>query len=708
MLWGRNGAARALALTVAGLSAAGAGVASAAPAAAAPDRESVLVRAAPGQADAAASAIRAAGHRVDRRSGAQLQVAAGSGQRSQIARLPGVAHVEGAPAVFPDATAERSSKRLRSQGILRSGATAFLDKSGKGAGMTIAVLDLGFGRSIERFQAAGELPPASRLVTRSFDPVGGLAGANAYGNPTNHGELVAQTVFDYAPNARYIFANYRTQLDFDAAVTWLIQQRPDIVVHSNSILEGPFDGTGPYARKVNEAAAAGILWFNSAGNYAQRHWEGPFSDPDGDGAHNWPHSGGWIFFRPRGKPISFAVSWNSPPGATTDLDMALEVLEPGNTWRTVAESRRPQGDGALNSERITGYAGPEQAFYRLRVWRASGPAPVGNMTLFSREIPTSPIGGTSVSSQPTPGDATGAISVGAVDWRGDALKDYSSNGPTDDGRVKPDLVASTNTRVAGPRGPRAVGGTSNAAPNAAGAAAVLLGRLRRQGLSPTAGDIRTLLMRDAIDLGEEGHDNLYGAGRVRIDTGLPRVTRIRPKPRSDVSGVVRISFRLSDKSPVAGWRFLRNGKQIGRERKSTTRTSVRLDTRRLEDGWHRVGIAARDWPGNVRERQWPIRVDNTPPAITIRNLAQRRQGARSQLLASVRARDAVTKRKLRVRFEVKRGGRTVLSSTRRVSRGNTRAVVGSVGPGRYVLVATAIDRAGNERSARRAFAVGGA
>ena len=96
------------------------------------------------------------------------------------------------------------------------------------------------------------------------------------------------------------------------------------------------------------------------------------------------------------------------------------------------------------------------------------------------------------------------------------------------------------------------------------------------------------------------------------------------------------------------------------------------------------------------------------PAITIRNLAQRRQGARSQLLASVRARDAVTKRKLRVRFEVKRGGRTVLSSTRRVSRGNTRAVVGSVGPGRYVLVATAIDRAGNERSARRAFAVGGA
>lgn len=696
-------------LVAVGLAAVGVAMVGAAPAIGATDRESVLVRADPGAADLAASSLRRAGHRIYRRSSDQLQVAAAPGEWERISHLPGVAHVEGAPLVFPDATPEQATrKRLRSQGILRSGATAFLDRSGKGAGMTIAVLDLGFGRSIERFQASGELPPASRLTMRSFDPVGGLAGANAYGNATNHGELVAQTVYDYAPNARYIFANYRTQLDYEAAVAWLISQRPDIIVHSNSILEGPFDGTGPYAQKANEAAAAGILWFNSAGNYAQRHWEGPFSDPDGDGAHNWPHSGGWIFFRPRGRPISFAVSWNSPPGATTDLDMALEVLEPGNTWRPVAESRRPQAAGAPNSERITGYTGSEQAFYRLRVWRASGPAPVGNLTLFSREIPTSPIGGSSVSSQPTPGDATGAISVGAVDWRGDALKDYSSNGPTDDGRLKPDLVASTNTRVAGPRGPRAVGGTSNAAPNAAGAAAVLLGRFRARGLSPTAADIRALLMRDAIDLGDPGDDNLYGAGRVRIETALPRIARITPKPRSDVSGVVKLSFRLIDASPVAGWRLLRDGKPVGRERKSTTKTSVRLDTRRLEDGWHVIGIAARDWPGNVREREWPIRVDNTPPTMSITRLVQRRRGSRTQLSAVVRARDKVTKRTMRVRFEVKRGGRTVLSATRPAPKGTKPVRVGALGPGRYTLVATAIDRAGNERSAQRAFSIGAA
>ena len=59
--------------------------------------------------------------------------------------------------------------------------------------------------------------------------------------------------------------------------------KPDIVVHSNSFLFGPFDGTGWFARSVDAAAAAGVLWVNSAGNYRDRHWEGAWSDANGDG-----------------------------------------------------------------------------------------------------------------------------------------------------------------------------------------------------------------------------------------------------------------------------------------------------------------------------------------------------------------------------------------------------------------------------------------
>ena len=81
------------------------------------------------------------------------------------------------------------------------------------------MLDLGFGRTSPRLQAQGEIPPPARLETLSFDAANGLAGRNAYGNRTNHGELVAQTVFDYAPTARYLYVNYHTEADFSRPPT---------------------------------------------------------------------------------------------------------------------------------------------------------------------------------------------------------------------------------------------------------------------------------------------------------------------------------------------------------------------------------------------------------------------------------------------------------------------------------------------------------
>ena len=67
--------------------------------------------------------------------------------------------------------------------------------------------------------------------------------------------------------------------------------KPNIVVHSNSFLFGRFDGTGWFAQKVDQAAAAGVLWVNSAGNYRTRHWEGAWSDADGDGNLDVPGDG---------------------------------------------------------------------------------------------------------------------------------------------------------------------------------------------------------------------------------------------------------------------------------------------------------------------------------------------------------------------------------------------------------------------------------
>ncbi len=568
----------------------------------------VEVQAEPGKAEVAAKALRAAGHDIDRRDGASLQVAAEPSEVVALEELPGVAAAGEAPTAFGDA--------ISSIGLQRSGAAAFAPISGDGSGLIIAVLDLGFGPHITTRQVERELPPPSRLVQISFDPVHGLAGRNAYGNATNHGELVAQTVYDYVPKARYIFANYRTRQDFVQAVDWLAQVKPNIVVHSNSFLEGPFDGTSPEAQAVDRAAAAGVLWFNSAGNYAQRHWEGPWADLDLDGALDLGTNGEWTFGRELGKPTTFTLSWDSPESGTTDLALAMERQEPDGSWSPAVISDDDQTAGARESERFVGYRNGKGGTFRIRVTRTSGPPPEA-ITIFSREIDLAGAGGSEGSSQPGPGDAAGAISVGAVDWRGDGRKTYSSVGPTDDGRRKPDFVAPTNTRVMGTAGPRRVGGTSNAAPNAAGAAAIVMGMLRKAGLDFSAAAVRERLFQRPFDLGDPGPDFRFGFGRVRVEHDAPRLTPKSPAPYSFVRGRARVDVAPFDTSRLANWQLSIDGAAVTPVRR-TGRIAPLIDTRRLTDGWHQIRVVAEDWPGNTGVGEWWVRVDNTNPRLVVR------------------------------------------------------------------------------------------
>ena len=135
--------------------------------------------------------------------------------------------------------------------------------------MTIAVLDQAFGAPSRLDALAGsELPPIDRQHRLTFDQTYGLAGRDYNGNTSRHGEFVTEIAYDMAPVATYWFLNYHTPDEFGLAADYIANVlRPDIVIHSNSFLFGPFDGSGWFARKVDAAAAAGVLWVNSAGNY---------------------------------------------------------------------------------------------------------------------------------------------------------------------------------------------------------------------------------------------------------------------------------------------------------------------------------------------------------------------------------------------------------------------------------------------------------
>lgn len=112
------------------------------------------------------------------------------------------------------------------------------------------------------------------------------------------------------------------------------------------------------------------------------------------------------------------------------------------------------------------------------------------------------------------GSSKNVITVGAVSNNG-AMTSYSSFGPADDGRIKPDLVANgdalTSTCPTSTYCTR--GGTSMATPVVSGAVALIAQRdAQEMGTDPTPEMIKALLTGSAFELGANGPEYSYGWG----------------------------------------------------------------------------------------------------------------------------------------------------------------------------------------------------
>ncbi|HUF10999.1 MAG TPA: S8 family serine peptidase, partial [Rhodothermales bacterium] len=111
-----------------------------------------------------------------------------------------------------------------------------------------------------------------------------------------------------------------------------------------------------------------------------------------------------------------------------------------------------------------------------------------------------------------------------------AMSFYSSWGPTDDGRIKPDLVApGSRLRVpthAADSGGNCIGsGTSHSAPVIAGGIGLMLEHARNNpGVLSTAASMKALLLHSATDLGNPGPDYQFGWGLADL-AGAARILR---------------------------------------------------------------------------------------------------------------------------------------------------------------------------------------
>ena len=127
------------------------------------------------------------------------------------------------------------------------------------------------------------------------------------------------------------------------------------------------------------------------------------------------------------------------------------------------------------------------------------------------------------STMTVPAAARGIIAMGSLldpagagTKYGFVLSEYSSRGPTSDGRVKPDLVAPGESILAADAGTGAgyvsLSGTSMAAPFGAGSAALIIAA--NPALRPD--DVRSIMTATAEDFGAPGPDSDYGAGRLQV------------------------------------------------------------------------------------------------------------------------------------------------------------------------------------------------
>jgi hypothetical protein len=132
-----------------------------------------------------------------------------------------------------------------------------------------------------------------------------------------------------------------------------------------------------------------------------------------------------------------------------------------------------------------------------------------------------------------PAGAKNHITVGAINSDDESMTSFSSWGPTDDGRIKPDLTASgcqvsddggiTTTSVSGYA---TVCGTSFSAPVVTGIGALVIEAWRerypgRQDLQNSS--LKALLANTGADLGNPGPDCQFGYGTVRARAAIDAV-----------------------------------------------------------------------------------------------------------------------------------------------------------------------------------------
>lgn len=416
-----------------------------------------------------------------------------------------------------------SSIKVLSEGVKQSRVLRLHKEGIKGEGIKVGIIDWGY-RHYSRLQEKGELPQPVKL--RAFNR------SNDVISKSVHGTACAEIIHDMAPEAKLYLATIDGRDDqIISAAKWLADQGVDIISFSGGGHSGPINGMANLDLLVDEIVNKhGILWVNAAGNEGQQHWMGNSVDHNNNSLIDIPKTNNndlVLMEVKRTSKVNILLSWDdwgsNPrlPSPNQNLDLFLAKID-RNTSKLIPifKSDTPQNGRGEPMESISERLNPGVYAVGIRATNVSKKFKVHLNISGATIYPVNTSGSIGI-----PATSQSALAVGAVDVRNAKLELFSSQGPTDDGRLKPEVTAPDhNLSLAYGKNNR-VGrfpGTSAACPHVSGFAALL----KQINQTANVHQLKNLVIKNVREKGIAGPDNAFGYGH--IDASNIKITQARP------------------------------------------------------------------------------------------------------------------------------------------------------------------------------------
>ncbi len=380
-----------------------------------------------------------------------------------------------------------------------------------GEGIRVGIISDG-ANSWTSARASGDLPQNittfGSCTTRSANPSQCLSRLTC-----NEGTAMAEIIHDMAPDAELAVAAVSTSLEFISQINRLANTfKANIIVDDLGFFGEPYFQDGDLARAV-AGLPASVLYVSSAGNSAASHYERDYRKfPADTNIHDFGTQEGagpddaMGFLVPASRGTVALLQWNdsfSNPSSNYDLYIF-------NSDGVITQQSNFTGGPAIEGVCVPNAGGADIVRFAV-VDKRSGSGRRLEMFFLGAGAIEYPISRGSIFGHPGVTRAIAVASINASDAGNNSIAFYSSRGPAQRGRAKPDLSGIDGVSVTGAGGfPSTFFGTSAAAPHVAGVAALLMSASPKN----TTALVREAMLRTAVDLGSSGRDSTFGFGRV--------------------------------------------------------------------------------------------------------------------------------------------------------------------------------------------------